>query len=155
MGYSHAWRLKQVPSTEQWAMFLIDVRTLFALPEMKALKLIGTPFKAKPVLKDTEIVMNAKIGFGYEPLRIERHSDRSHCCKTNWMPYDPVVVAVLVLLFHRLESEGVAVFLGDDTARCKQGLALAQKVVPEVVMPPQEDPFGENFEWAPGMGGTS
>lgn len=152
MGYSHAWRLKDVPSDEAWARVIADVELLLVLPEVKKLKIIGRqrPFLTRPQLDEEHILLNGRRETGFEALHVKRSCLVCGFVKTNWMPYDPVVVAVLALLAHHLGSEGIAVQLGGNVALGELARGLVKRVRPEADLPREEDPFGKDFEFVAG-----
>lgn len=102
MGFSHYWRQKSIPTTEQWNAIANDFNKL------QAAALITTPFPiqrkcddaAAPVVTNEYISFNGIGEDGHETMMLEKYGRDFNFCKTADKPYDRAVVALLILAHH-------------------------------------------------------
>lgn len=151
MGYTHYWYTspRDFPK-KQWAAAIADLRKLLKNPKVTLCNAMGDP-GTKPTITDDVVGFNGIGPDAHESFHIGRTKAIREggytppggklfdFCKTAYKPYDPYVVAALVLLkFHlgkriKLASDG-------NWDELQDGIKLAEEVFGE-----PGEPFAESF----------
>jgi len=142
MGWTHHWERSVELPPKQFKQAVEDLRAL--LPELPV-ELAGFDGGGEPMLADDHIVFNGRLGEHCEPFEIARvEFDRrgrgyvSSFCKTEQMPYDIAVQAVLIVLKHhlgdeiRVASDGTGPAWSDARRRVQASLGYGEDVEIEV-----------------------
>ena len=113
MGYTHSWRQHRDFSAAEWETLVKYTKILFRVAKKDGIKLanglgdVGT----KPEINTKRIFFNGEGDDSYETFHLTREKcyvdyisleeqNREGCfsfCKTQYRPYDPVVVTILVM----------------------------------------------------------
>jgi hypothetical protein len=108
MGYTHYFRMRSDLDQNIWNLFIKDVKEIIKMAEKDGISIVdgmGNP-GTEPKIDSDFVILNGEQDEEYESLWISRKdSDRrqSHhkeeyvfgFCKTQYRPYDPVVVSIL------------------------------------------------------------
>jgi hypothetical protein len=134
MGYLHHWRPLRSIADSEWEALRLDAERLFrALPALPSARLPGgrtlmISFEARtpdlPPEASGETIRFNGVGDGAcETFRLARAASGYDYCKTNGLPYDAVVTAVLALAQSR--APGWLAISSDGTAAdWERGLRL-------------------------------
>jgi len=93
MGYTHYWTSRGF-TTDEWSHLTTATKEIFDRARRKGVELAGLQGEGAAIIDD-RIVFNGAGNAGCEPFVLGRTVSRGFC-KTNWQPYDAVVVAVLI-----------------------------------------------------------
>lgn len=104
MGLTHHWRRPTELPSEPFHAAITDCRKVLVATELDLAGFDGT---GNPVLNDHQIIFNGKQPDACEPfefalIEFDRHGGREarSFCKTEHLPYDLFVKAVLIILHH-------------------------------------------------------
>lgn len=109
MGYTHYWTSRGFTDKE-WSQLTSATKGIIARAQQSGIEVAGPQGEGAPIIDD-RIVFNGTGNAGCEPFVLGRTSSRGFC-KTNWQPYDAIVVAVLVAA----ESTGALTWTSDGKA---------------------------------------
>ena len=138
MGYTHNWNRDRAMTDVAWANMRGHVRMIEATAMAEGIALANgfgsedtTPLWNNTP-EDGYHYMNGMADHRCETFALDQQGGGSMSCKTNRMPYDAVVVAILCYLdaewptcFRDIESDGWR----DEW---ENGLALAKRALPEL-----------------------
>ena len=123
MGYTHYWTSRGFTGNE-WSQLTSATSGIVARAQQSGIEVAGQQGEGAPIIDD-RIVFNGAGKAGCEPFVLGRTSSRGFC-KTQHLPYDAVVVAVLVVA----ESTGALTWTSDGKAADHEaGKKLAEGVV--------------------------
>lgn len=148
MGYTHYWKRYRSHDENKWQQFTEDTKQLIHLIikvpfflENKIL-LSGGGGATQPVVNNNEVILNGKYPDACEDFVIRKNSHLPHqsikkffvgdavdfsFCKTRWLPYDAVVVAVLCLYKHHF-GDAVEISSDGDENDWSVGVNLVNKI---------------------------
>jgi hypothetical protein len=95
MGYTHYFESRRF-SDQEWTRVTTLAKQIIANARRNRIKVAGWNGKGSPVLDDSEISLNGRVPDDCETFRIEKAGTPRNFCKTNRLPYDEVVVAILM-----------------------------------------------------------
>jgi hypothetical protein len=120
MGWTHHWERPLILPPEQFAQFSEDCRSLL---HSKDVAVAGPEGTGDPIIGTDEVAFNGRSPLSCEPFEFRRveHSrhrhDRSYfCCKTQHLPYDRFVQAVLIIAKHYFQHTVLVTSDGNDSA---------------------------------------
>ena len=142
MGLTHYWRRPARLSPDKFRAAVVDVRLLLSTAPVGVAGIDGT---GAPILHDDQIAFNGRSPLACESFAIaaiesDRHGggEVTSFCKTQRLPYDLFVKAVLIVLAHHLQPHFVVT--SDEGS---DGWASARAFVRETLG------YGESFTlWA-------
>lgn len=146
MGYTHYWRLRRPENNAQllqrdtaYQSLQRDCWRLFEIAALKGVALAGPLGEGDPETTSDAVAFNGKAPADYETFEFPRTppafwygSDglAFGFCKTAQRPYDPAVVAVL-LLAHRHYGGALEISSDGDAHELAPGVALLSAAFPE------------------------
>ena len=93
MGYTHYWTGRGVTGKE-WSQLTSATTGIVARAQQSGIEIAGPDSEGPVLINDLQIAFNGPEGTACEPFRLSRTAGRGFC-KTQHLPYDAVVVAVL------------------------------------------------------------
>ena len=122
MGYTHYWT-SRVFTGKEWSQLTSATAGIIARARQSGIEIAGHQGEGAPIIDD-RIVFNGVGKASCEPFVLGRTASRGFC-KTNWQPYDAVVVAVLIAA----ESTGALTWTSDGKpADHEAGKKLAEVI---------------------------
>lgn len=119
MGVTHYWRRPTELPPETFRAAVIDVHRLFSVEHIEVAGFDGT---GSPIVSEDRVILNGRAPLACEPLEITAiefdprgRSEVRSFCKTELLPYDLCVKAVLVVFQHHLHSHFVVTSDQQDT----------------------------------------
>ena len=123
MGYTHYWTSRGFTDKE-WSQLTSATKEIIARVQQSGIEIAGPQGEGAPIIDD-RIVFNGAGTAGCEPFVLGRTFSRGFC-KTQQLPYDAAVVAVLVVA----ESTGALTWTSDGKAADHEaGRKLAEDIV--------------------------
>jgi hypothetical protein len=136
MGYTHYWR--GTSAIDNWLEASKDAMRLIVAWQDRAVANDRVAFgsdTAKPAVVNTEIIRFNGIGdHGCETFLIKREPSDFDFCKTNRMPYDKLVVAILAMLAGR----GMEVSSDGTDRDWVSGVTWASEVLGREIVIPED-----------------
>jgi len=105
-GYGHSWTWKKAPDSLKVLKCIAEMKRVLAASPVK---LAGTDGLGKPMLQDGRLEFNLQGHEGQigEPFLFPGRVDAPNFCKTNGLPYDPIVTACLLVLMDHFSKDEV------------------------------------------------
>ena len=94
MGYTHYWTSRGFAG-EEWSQFTSATTAIIDRAKESGIEIAGPMSEGPAQISDLQIAFNGSRGVACEPFTLGRTAGRGFC-KTQHLPYDAVVVAVLI-----------------------------------------------------------
>jgi hypothetical protein len=122
-GYTHYWEHRTF-TPEEWTRVTAGARAVIARAEQRGIALAGLDGSGLPSVNDLNVVLNGAGHGGCEAFQLTRAGGRGFC-KTERLPYDAVVVAILCIA----EKTGALEWSSDGTdADLESGRRMAEGI---------------------------
>jgi hypothetical protein len=125
MGYTHYWRIPTTPGPEAFKALVADATTLANAFGREALS-----EEDGPEFSEQCIRFNGAEPNDYETFLMRSTAVDFEFCKTQFMPYDRLVCAVLIAAKHHL-GDGIRISSDGDWSEWSGGQELYQQTFPE------------------------
>ena len=123
MGYTHYWTSRGFTGKE-WSQLPSATTAIADRAKQSGIEIAGPESEGSARINDLEIAFNGPRGSACEPFTLSRTAGRGFC-KTQHLPYDAVVIAVLVAA----EAMGALTWASDGQAADHEtGRRLAEGV---------------------------
>lgn len=110
MGYTHYWTGRGFTGKE-WSQLTSATAEIIARAKQSGIEIAGPESAGPAQITDLQIAFNGRQGAACEPIMLSRTAARGFC-KTQHLPYDAIVVAVLIAA----EATGALTWTSDGTA---------------------------------------
>jgi hypothetical protein len=94
MGYTHYWTSRGFTG-KKWSQLTSGTTAIIARAKRSGIEVAGSDSEGTVQVTDLRIAFNGPRGAACEPFKLSRTAGRGFC-KTEQLPYDAVVVAVLI-----------------------------------------------------------
>lgn len=94
MGYTHYWTSRGFTGKE-WSQLTSATNSIIDRAKQSGIEVAGSDSEGTALINDLQIALNGPRGAACEPFKLSRTAGRGFC-KTEQLPYDAVVVAVLI-----------------------------------------------------------
>ena len=123
MGYTHYWEHRAF-TPEEWTRVTAGAREAIARAQRRGIALAGPDGSGWPSVNSLNVALNGAGHGGCEPFQLTRAGGRGFC-KTERLPYDAVVVAILRVA----ERTGALTWSSDGTdADLEAGRLMAEGI---------------------------
>jgi hypothetical protein len=95
MGYTHYWRNPKGFTDEQWNKLLLEVRKILKFSKIPIANGVGDEH-SEPEVNNKRIFFNGVGDDSCETFNLTKTGQDFEFCKTRLLPYDDVVVLVLI-----------------------------------------------------------
>lgn len=94
MGYTHYWTSRGFTG-EEWSQLTSATAAIIDRAKQSGIEVAGPNSDGPAQINDLQIAFNGPRGTACEPFTLSRTTGRGFC-KTEQLPYDAVVIAVLI-----------------------------------------------------------
>lgn len=96
MGYTHYWKKTEELPQDVWEDFIPEAAQIMKESGVALGDNLGN-VDSKPVITQDVLSFNGIAPDDYETFSLNRMKEDFNCCKTQYRPYDKVIVAILML----------------------------------------------------------